>query len=114
MWLCAGAEASSAVAEKFRELIGGADAKVLLVPTAMADSEMNPELNASAAKDLGLRNYDLFNTHDRTQADSEEFAARIRVPAGFGSAGEGPVASPKRISARGHIANSNHSTNRAA
>jgi cyanophycinase len=66
------------VAEKFRELTGGADAKVLLVPTAMADSELNPELNASAAKDLGLRNYELFNTHDRRQANRKEFAARIR------------------------------------
>src|SRR5919197_2762629 len=64
------------VAEKFRELIGGADANVLLVPTAMADSELNPELNASAAKDLGLRNYELFNTHDRKQADRKEFATR--------------------------------------
>ena len=29
------------VAEKFRELIGGADSKVLVVPTAMADSELS-------------------------------------------------------------------------
>ena len=82
------------VAEKFRELIGGADAKVLLVPTAMADSELNPELNASAAKDLGLHNYELFNTHDRTQADSEEFAARIRGARGvwFGGGKSGRLA----------------------
>ncbi len=82
------------VAQKFRELIGGADAKVLLVPTAMADSELTPELNASAAKDLGLRNYELFNTHDRTQADSEEFAARIRSARGvwFGGGRPGRLA----------------------
>jgi cyanophycinase len=82
------------VAEKFRELIGGADAKVLLVPTAMADSELTPELNASAAKDLGLRNYEVFNTHDQTQADSEEFAARIRDARGvwFGGGRAGRLA----------------------
>jgi cyanophycinase len=82
------------VAERFRELIGGADAKVLLVPTAMADSELNPELNAAAAKDLGLRNYELFNTHDRTQADREEFAARIRSARGvwFGGGRPGRLA----------------------
>ena len=66
------------VVERFRELIGGADAKVLLVPTAMADSQLTPELNASAAKDLGLRNYEIFSTHDRRRADREEFAGRIR------------------------------------
>jgi cyanophycinase len=82
------------VAEKFRELIGGADAKVLLVPTAMADSELTPELNASAAKDLGLRNYELFNTHDRAQADKEEFASRIRGARGvwFGGGRAGRLA----------------------
>jgi cyanophycinase len=82
------------VAEKFRELIGGADAKVLLAPTAMADSELNPELNASAAKDLGLRNYEIFNTHDRRQADREEFAGRIRRARGvwFGGGRPGRLA----------------------
>lgn len=82
------------VAEKFRELIGGADAKVLLVPTAMADSELNPELNAGAAKDLGLRNYELFDIRDRTQADKEEFASRIRGARGvwFGGGRPGRLA----------------------
>ena len=82
------------VVEKFRELIGGADAKVLLVPTAMADSELTTELNSSAAKDLGLHNYEVFNTHDRRQADSEEFAARIRGARGvwFGGGRPGRLA----------------------
>lgn len=85
---------NSIVAEKFRELIGGPDAKVLLVPTAMADSELTPELNASAAKDLGLRNYELFNTHDRTQAGRKEFATRIRGVRGiwFGGGRAGRLA----------------------
>jgi cyanophycinase len=82
------------VAERFRELIGGADAKVLLVPTAMADSELNAALNAGAAKDLGLRNYEVFNTHDRIQADREEFASRIRDARGvwFGGGRPGRLA----------------------
>lgn len=82
------------VAERFRELVGGADAKVLLVPTAMADSEVTPELNASAARDLGLRNYEVFNTHDRSVADSEQFAARIRGARGvwFGGGRPGRLA----------------------
>ena len=82
------------VAAKFRELVGGADAKVLLVPTAMADSETNAELNASAAKDLGLRNYEILNTHDRQEANSEAFASRIRQARGvwFGGGRPGRLA----------------------
>ena len=82
------------VAERFRQLVGGADAKVLFVPTAMADSELTPELNASAAKDLGLRNYELFNTHDRTEANRKEFASRIRAARGvwFGGGRPGRLA----------------------
>jgi cyanophycinase len=82
------------VAEKFRELSGGPDAKVLFVPTAMADSQLTPELNASAANDLGLRNYEVFNSHDRTQADGPEFAARIRGARGvwFGGGRPGRLA----------------------
>jgi len=84
------------VAEKFRELIGGADAKVLLVPTALADSQLGPdaEIKAEAAKNLGLRNTEVLNTHDRTQADTEEFAARIRGARGvwFGGGRPGRLA----------------------
>jgi cyanophycinase len=78
------------VSEKFRELIGGADSHVLLVPTAMADSEQSTELNVDAAKDLGLPNYEVFNTHDRAQADTEEFASRIRTARGVWFAGGRP------------------------
>jgi cyanophycinase len=82
------------VAERFRQLVGGVDAKVLLVPTAMADSETNAELNASAAKDLGLRNYEILNTHDRQEANSEALASRIRQARGvwFGGGRPGRLA----------------------
>jgi len=82
------------VAQKFRELAGGADARVLLVPTAMADADLTPELNASAAGDLGLRNYEVFNTHDRQQADKVDFASRIRGARGvwFGGGRAGRLA----------------------
>jgi len=77
---------NQAVAEKFRELIGGADSKVLVVPTAMADSELSPELSADGSKGvgefMGLRNYEVLNTHDRAKADTEEFAGRIRTARG--------------------------------
>jgi cyanophycinase len=84
------------VAAKFRELVGGADAKVLLVPTAMADSDvdLSPGALADAGKALGLRNVEFFNTHDRTEADSETFAARIRGARGvwFGGGRPGRLA----------------------
>ena len=75
-----------AVAEKFRELIGGADSKVLVVPTALADSELSVESRTDGARGtaefMGLRNYEIFHTHDRKRADSEEFASRIRTARG--------------------------------
>ena len=82
------------VGEKFRELIGGIDAKVLLVPPAMADSQLTPDVNADSANGLRLRNYEVFHTRDRTQADSEEFAARIRSARGvwFGGGRPGRLA----------------------
>lgn len=82
------------VAARFRELVGGADVKVLLVPTAMADSETNADLNASAAKDLGVRNYEILDTHDRAKANSEDFASRIRDARGvwFGGGRPGRLA----------------------
>ena len=79
---------SPVVAQKFRELIGGADAKVLIIPTALDDKQVQSDLKAglidAAARDgLGLRNYEVFNTHDRQQADREEFASRIRSARGI-------------------------------
>ena len=83
------------VAQKFRELIGGADAKALFIPTAMDDERLQREMQSGlvekAAKEhLGLRNYELFNTHDRKLADSVEFASRIRRARGIWFSGGRP------------------------
>src|SRR5262245_41954490 len=60
---------NAVVAAKFRELVGGEDSKVLVVPTALADADMKPESSTDGAKppgDLfGIRNLEVFNTHDR-------------------------------------------------
>ena len=103
------------VAEKFRELIGGADSKVLVVPTAMAEPspELSTDGNKGAGEFMGLRNYEVFNTHDRTKADTEQFASRIRIARGVWFNG----GRPGRLAEaywHVHIANSNRSTNTAA
>jgi cyanophycinase len=87
------------VAEKFRELIGGADEKVLFSPTALDDDQVQREIQSGslqkAAKEhMGLRNYEIFNTHDRKLADSKEFATKIRSARGiwFGGGRPGRIA----------------------
>jgi cyanophycinase len=86
------------VAAKFLELIGGADAKVFLVPTALAESELPPEppagqtqtCSAADMRAMGLRNCEVFNTHDRAKADTGEFANRIRGARGVWFSGGRP------------------------
>ena len=82
------------VLAKFRELLGGPNAKVLVIPTALGDSDLTAEALANAGKDLGLPNVEVFHTRDRAQADSEEFAARIRSARGvwFGGGRPGRLA----------------------
>lgn len=83
------------VTQKFRELIGGTDAKVLIVPTAFDDERIQREMESglvdvAARQHMGLRNYELFHTHDRKQADSVEFASRIRSARGIWFGGGRP------------------------
>ena len=87
------------VTQKFRELIGGADAKVLIVPTAFDEERIQQEVKSglvdtSAREHMGLRNYELFHTHDRKLADSAEFVSRIRSARGiwFGGGRPGRIA----------------------
>lgn len=87
------------VAQKFRELIGGADAKVLFIPTAVDDDRLQREMQSgsvqkTAKEHMGLRNYEILNTHDPKQADSEAFATRIRSARGiwFGGGRPGRIA----------------------
>jgi len=50
------------VAQRFRDLIGGADCKVLLIPTAFDDERIQKEVSSgnfdkAAKAHMGLRNY---------------------------------------------------------
>jgi len=85
------------VAQKFRELIGGADASVLIVPTAFDDERQQQEMQSglfdlAAKMHMGLRKLrSLQHSRPASRADSKEFAARIRsARAGFGSGEGGP------------------------
>ena len=82
------------VARRFRELIGGANAKVLIVPTASSDAQLTPGASDTVASGLGLTNYEVLHTRDREQANSESFAARVRQARGvwFGGGRPGRLA----------------------
>jgi len=74
------------IADKFRELIGGADAPVLFIPTAASDERLQ-EAKATGEvekifKELGLNNCKLWHTRDRNEANSEAFVAPLRATKG--------------------------------
>lgn len=68
------------IAQRFLSLAGGAEAKIVLVPTAMDDaSEKEVE---TYKKWLGAKNITVLNTHDRAVANSEAFVAPLRKATG--------------------------------
>lgn len=75
------------VAQKFLELIGGADAPVLFVPTSVDEEQLQKAIASGEADkypgELGLKNFKLFNTRDRNTANSEAFVAPIRTAKGI-------------------------------
>jgi cyanophycinase len=69
-----GAMRSEEIYRRFIELAGGADAHIVLVPTAGEDGEYDESWAGLAAwREQGARNLTLLHTTDRTTADSEEF-----------------------------------------
>lgn len=75
--------------ERFLELAGGANARIVIVPTAggnrNADGTVRPyeeqQVIASWQR-LGVRNVTMLHTHDPKVADTEAFAARLRDATG--------------------------------
>src|ERR1700722_3932519 len=74
------------IADKFRELIGGADAAVLFIPTAASDERLQ-EAKATGGvekifKELGLNNCLGPQTRERNEATAEGVVARLRATKG--------------------------------
>src|SRR5207253_1771851 len=78
---------NTVAADKFRELIGGADAPVLIIPTASSDESIQKSSATGGtsrfAERLGLTNLKILHTRDRQEANSEAFVVPIRTTKGI-------------------------------
>jgi cyanophycinase len=78
--IAGGGRLHSNVIERFIELAGGAQASIIVIPTAQEEN-----LVANKGKDLiafeqaGATNISILHTNDRNLADTEEFAAPIKL-----------------------------------
>lgn len=79
-----GAMRDSLIFAKFMELAGGEEANIVVIPTAIADTLSEEQMNNSAmwASRRGVKNVTVLHTKDRDLADSEEFTKPIREASG--------------------------------
>jgi cyanophycinase len=77
-----GGDRDNIVFKEFVDLAGGKDAKIVFVPTASSsdpDYKYRQDRSATFARQkLGMTNVTVVHTHDRAEADTEEFIRPIR------------------------------------
>ncbi|MGI9455161.1 MAG: cyanophycinase [Aeoliella sp.] len=78
--ICGGGELPDLAVEKFLELAGGEEARLVVIPTASerADEEQL-ESFATVWTERGFSNVEILHTRERDIADSEEFVAPIQA-----------------------------------
>ncbi len=78
-----GALRDPAIVERFLDLAGGPEAKIVVIPTAgTADTYDQSFGGLRDFRDAGARNLVLLHTRDRAVADSDEFSSPIREATG--------------------------------
>jgi len=83
--LVIGGGASDIFYEKFMELVGGPDAPIVVIPTAMTSGVLKPEDLDRFRKrytEKGFKNVTVLHTRDRAEANSEEFIEPLKTAAG--------------------------------
>jgi cyanophycinase len=81
-----GSTRGTGIMEKFVNLAGGIDARIVVIPTAGGNRETNgqivvyneAEVLAPWKRQLGLKNVRMLHTHDPKVADTEEFVQPLR------------------------------------
>ncbi len=80
-----GSTNNTGIMEKFIELAGGLEAKIVVVPTAGGNKLPNGEIKVYKEEDViaswkkrGVKNVRMLHTHDPKVADTEAFAAPLR------------------------------------
>lgn len=72
--IAGGALSDPGVVQKFIELAGGPDAKIVVVPTAGGDGDFEADCCMGLLTRNGATNVSVLHTHDRAEADTETFA----------------------------------------
>ncbi len=83
--LIIGGAASNIFYEKFMDLVGGADAPIVVIPTAITSDPLSKEELERFEKsfvDRGFKNVTVLHTRDRQEANDEEFVEPIRKARG--------------------------------
>jgi cyanophycinase len=78
--LIIGGAASDIFYEKFMELVGGADAPIVVIPTAITSDPLSKEDLESFKKSFlnrGFKNVTVLHTRDRQEANDKEFVEPI-------------------------------------
>jgi cyanophycinase len=81
-----GGAASEIFYEKFMELVGGPDAPIVVIPTAMTSDEISAEEQEKIRAgylEKGFTQVEVLHTHDRSEADSRKFIKPLKTAAGI-------------------------------
>lgn len=76
--ICGGGKLPSSIFERFVHLAGGADARLVVIPTA-GGNEPNADSITERWTGRGFTTVEVLHTRDRAVADSEEFAEPLRT-----------------------------------
>jgi cyanophycinase len=77
-----GGKIPASISDRFIELAGGRNAKIVYIPTAGEDQQLNNQTGDESPRLFGLKNVTVLHTRDRKVADTEAFAAPIREASG--------------------------------
>jgi cyanophycinase len=77
-----GGKIPPSISDKFIALAGGPDANVVYIPTAAEDQALNRQTGDESPKLFGLKRVTVLHTRNRSEADTERFAAPLRRATG--------------------------------
>ena len=79
LMLAGGGVRDPVIAQRFLELAGGRDARIVVIPTAGPDSAYGPDFGGvDAFRALGADNLTVLHTRDRSVAERDDFTAALR------------------------------------
>ena len=79
LMLAGGGVRDPVIAQRFVELAGGRDARIVVIPTAGSDSTYGPDFGGlDAFRALGVANLTVLHTRDRSVAERDDFTEPLR------------------------------------